>query len=91
MWIKIKEHKLGNEDQLLVGDKIKQLKGGGNQKAMGSTAPSRQPYPRNLVPGGPSCRMRLTRLSPSLRGGGAVGRWSLLIRTQQVEEIQERT
>lgn len=27
--------------------------------------------------------MRLTRLSPSFRGGGAVGRWSLLIHTQQ--------
>lgn len=40
-------------------------------------------YPRNLVPGGPSCKMRLTRLSPSFRGGGAVGRWSLLIHTQQ--------
>lgn len=35
-------------------------------------------YPRNLVPGGPSWRMRLTKLSPSFRGGGAVGRWSLL-------------
>lgn len=35
-------------------------------------------YPRNLVPGGPSWRILLTRLSPSLRGGGALGRCSLL-------------
>lgn len=47
------------------------------------TFPQPQSYPRNLVPGGPSCKMRLTRLSPSFRGGGAVGRWSLLIHTQQ--------
>lgn len=42
-------------------------------------APLLWSYPRNFVPGGPSCRMRLTRLSPSFRGGGAVGRCSLLI------------
>lgn len=36
------------------------------------------PYPRNFVPGGPSWRILLTKLSPSLRGGGALGRWSLL-------------
>lgn len=47
-------------------------------------------YPRNLVPGGPSCRMRLTRLSPSLRGGGAVGRWSLLIHTQQRGGVKKK-
>lgn len=35
-------------------------------------------YPRNLVPGGPSWRILLTRLSPSLRGGGALGRCSFL-------------
>lgn len=47
-------------------------------------------YPRNLVPGGPSCRIRLTRLSPSFRGGGAVGRWSLLIHTQHREEVEKK-
>jgi hypothetical protein len=39
MWIKIKEHNLGNKEQLLVGDKIKQLKGRGNQNAMGFCGP----------------------------------------------------
>lgn len=47
-------------------------------------------YPRNLVPGGPSCRMRLTRLSPSFRGGGAVGRWSLLIHTQHRGGVKKK-
>lgn len=49
-----------------------------------------QSYPRNLVPGGPSCRIRLTRLSPSFRGGGAVGRWSLLIHTQQRGGVKKK-
>ncbi len=38
------------------------------------------------MPGGPSCRILLTRLSPSLRGGGAVGRWSLLFRSQPLKK-----
>lgn len=42
------------------------------------------PYPRNFVPGGPSWRILLTKLSPSLRGGGAVGRWSLLCSTASI-------
>lgn len=46
-------------------------------------------YPRNLVPGGPSWRMRLTKLSPSLSGGGAVGRWSLLSTSKAA--VKERT
>lgn len=36
-------------------------------------------YPRNLVPGGPSCKILLTKLSPSLRGGGAVGKCNFLL------------
>lgn len=35
-------------------------------------------YPINFVPRGPSCRIRLTVLSPSLRGGRLLGRCSLL-------------
>lgn len=47
-------------------------------------------YPRNFVPGGPSCRMRLTKLSPSFRGGGAVGRWSLLSSNSSSEKREHR-
>lgn len=35
-------------------------------------------YPTNLVPLGPSWSTGLTRLSPSLRAGSFLGRWSLL-------------
>lgn len=47
------------------------------------------PYPRNLVPGGPSWRIRVTKLSPSFRGGGALGRWSLLIERASVCSSEE--
>lgn len=46
-------------------------------------------YPRNLVPGGPSCRILLTRLSPSLRGGGALGRCSLLSHDRESVRVQQ--
>lgn len=48
------------------------------ERVTGATVGMFGSYPTNLVPLGPSCSTGLTRLSPSLRAGSFLGRWSLL-------------